>query len=61
MAPTAPSASASSFSPALFTFVRDLRANNDRDWFKANRRRYDEAVLERRSRSSRISCRTCTR
>jgi uncharacterized protein (TIGR02453 family) len=45
-ATTARSASASSFSPALFTFLRDLRANNDRDWFKANKARYDEAVLE---------------
>ncbi len=35
-----------SFSPALFAFLRDLRANNDREWFKANRSRYDEAVLE---------------
>jgi uncharacterized protein (TIGR02453 family) len=35
-----------SFSPALFAYLRDLRANNDRDWFKANRSRYDEAVLE---------------
>ncbi len=35
-----------SFSPALFAFLRDLRENNDRDWFKANRQRYDEAVLE---------------
>ena len=34
------------FSPALFAFLRDLQANNDRDWFKANKARYDEAVLE---------------
>ena len=39
-------ASTSSFSPALFTFLRDLRKNNDRDWFKANRARCDEAVQE---------------
>lgn len=45
-AKTAPRASASSFSPALFTFLRDLKENNDRDWFKANKARYDEAVLE---------------
>jgi len=43
---TARSASAGSFSPALFTFLRDLKRNNDRDWFKANRPRYDESVLE---------------
>jgi uncharacterized protein (TIGR02453 family) len=38
--------SEASFSPALFAFLRDLRANNDRDWFRANRSRYDQAVLE---------------
>ena len=27
-------------------FLRDLEANNDRDWFKANRARYDEHLLE---------------
>jgi uncharacterized protein (TIGR02453 family) len=45
MATTMRSSSAS-FSPALFTFLRDLKRNNDRDWFKANKARYDEAVLE---------------
>lgn len=30
----------SSFSPALFGFLRDLAANNDREWFAANRDRY---------------------
>jgi uncharacterized protein (TIGR02453 family) len=35
-----------SFSPALFTFLRELRANNDRDWFKANKPRYVEVVQE---------------
>jgi uncharacterized protein (TIGR02453 family) len=35
-----------SFSPALFDFLRDLRANNDRDWFKANKARYLETVQE---------------
>src|SRR5262245_12111639 len=38
--------STASFSPALFTYRRDLKKNNDRDWFKANKARYDEAVLE---------------
>jgi uncharacterized protein (TIGR02453 family) len=27
---------------ATMTFLADLEANNDRDWFKANRTRYDE-------------------
>jgi uncharacterized protein (TIGR02453 family) len=28
------------FSPALFAFLRDLKANNTREWFEANRERY---------------------
>jgi uncharacterized protein (TIGR02453 family) len=35
-----------SFGRELFTFLRDLRANNDREWFKANKNRYEEHVLE---------------
>jgi uncharacterized protein (TIGR02453 family) len=35
-----------SFSPELFAFLRELRANNDREWFKANKARYEEAVQE---------------
>jgi uncharacterized protein (TIGR02453 family) len=31
--------------PAALEFLRELEANNDRDWFKANRRRYDDDVL----------------
>jgi uncharacterized protein (TIGR02453 family) len=27
------------------TFLKELEANNDRDWFKANRARYDELLL----------------
>jgi uncharacterized protein (TIGR02453 family) len=38
--------STASFSPALFTYLRDLKKNNDRDWFKANKARYNEVVLE---------------
>ncbi len=34
------------FSPDLFTFLRELRANNDRDWFAANRDRYENSVKE---------------
>jgi uncharacterized protein (TIGR02453 family) len=34
------------FGPELFTYLRDLRANNDREWFAANRDRYEEQLLE---------------
>jgi uncharacterized protein (TIGR02453 family) len=44
--PSTTARSTASFSPALFTYLRDLKKNNDRDWFKANKARYDEAVLE---------------
>ena len=32
--------------PAAIEFLRDLEANNDRDWFKANRARYDSQLVE---------------
>lgn len=32
--------------PALFQFLRDLKANNDRDWFEANKKRYEQDVKE---------------
>ena len=32
--------------PEALEFLRDLEANNDRDWFKANRARYDAHLLE---------------
>jgi uncharacterized protein (TIGR02453 family) len=35
-----------SFGPELFSFLADLRAHNDREWFAANRDRYEEHVLE---------------
>ena len=35
-----------SFSPALFAFLRDLREHNDRDWFQANKGRYEDDVRE---------------
>ena len=35
-----------SFSPELFEFLADLAANNDREWFAANKHRYEEHVLE---------------
>ena len=31
--------------PEALEFFRDLEDNNDSDWFRANRRRYDEHVL----------------
>lgn len=34
------------FSTALFRFLADLEANNDRDWFQANRDRYVGQVQE---------------
>jgi uncharacterized protein (TIGR02453 family) len=35
-----------SFSPELFSFLAELRANNNRDWFADNKHRYEEYVLE---------------
>jgi uncharacterized protein (TIGR02453 family) len=35
-----------SFSPELFSFLADLRANNNRDWFAANKGRYEDDLLE---------------
>ena len=32
------------FSPALFEFLRELRANNDRAWFQGNKQRYEKDV-----------------
>jgi uncharacterized protein (TIGR02453 family) len=32
--------------PALFRFLEELKANNDRAWFEANRARYDSVVRE---------------
>lgn len=34
------------FTPELFRFVRDLAANNNRDYFQANKARYEAAVVE---------------
>ena len=31
--------------PEALEFLRDLEANNDSDWFRANRRRYDEHLV----------------
>lgn len=34
------------FKPALFKFLRDLRENNNRDWFNANKSRYESSVKD---------------
>ncbi|MEE8368579.1 MAG: DUF2461 domain-containing protein [Thermoanaerobaculia bacterium] len=34
------------FRPNLFKFLRDLESNNNRDWFKANKSRYEDHVKE---------------
>ena len=46
MAATRESEPAPTFTPALFAFLRELRQNNDRAWFNANKRRYEEDVKE---------------
>ncbi|MEQ1827835.1 MAG: DUF2461 domain-containing protein [Pirellula sp.] len=35
----------SPFSPRLFTFLRELKANNDREWFAENKTRYEADVF----------------
>ena len=37
---------APSFGPELFAFLRELAANNDREWFAANKERYVACVQE---------------
>jgi len=32
------------FTPALFSFLKDLKANNDRDWFNTHKDRYEDHV-----------------
>ena len=39
-------ASAPYFTPATFKFLRDLAANNTRDWFAENKSRYEDKVKE---------------
>jgi uncharacterized protein (TIGR02453 family) len=43
---TQPQLGPAHFGPGLLTFLSDLTTHNDRDWFKANRTRYDEEALE---------------
>jgi hypothetical protein len=33
------------FGPELFSFLEDLRANNEREWFAANKHRYEEHLV----------------
>ncbi|MDH3744228.1 MAG: DUF2461 domain-containing protein [Acidobacteriota bacterium] len=35
------------FQPALFKFLRELKENNNREWFEANKSRYEADVKER--------------
>ena len=41
-----PAAEPPSFSPELFSFLRELKANNRREWFNANKQRYERHVKE---------------
>ena len=34
------------FQPTLIRFLEELALNNNRDWFQANKPRYESAVLE---------------
>jgi uncharacterized protein (TIGR02453 family) len=34
------------FGPELFAFLRELKDNNDREWFNANKARYENDLLE---------------
>ena len=34
------------FTPELFQFLLELRTNNNREWFQANKGRYDRHVKE---------------
>ena len=39
-------AEAPSFSSELFAFLRELKANNEREWFNANKARYENEIKE---------------
>ena len=34
------------FTPKMYAFLRDLAANNDREWFKANQHIYEEVIRD---------------
>ncbi len=38
--------SSNPFSASLFRFLRDLKANNDRDWFRSHKARYEDCLKE---------------
>ncbi len=40
------SAEQSPFSPKVFAFLRELKSNNDREWFADNKSRYEQDVLQ---------------
>ena len=37
---------AAKFNRSLFQFLRDLEANNNRDWFQANKSRYEDVLVD---------------
>ena len=37
---------AAHFKPALFRFMRDLQANNNREWFNENKHRYVSDLMD---------------
>ena len=39
-------AEAPSFSPELFAFLRELKSHNEREWFNANKARYEDELKE---------------
>lgn len=43
--PSSSSKQSSPFTPKTFAFLRELKNNNDRDWFAENKSRYEEDVL----------------
>ena len=43
---TAPTETDREFDPELFEFLADLKQHNDREWFAANKARYEAHVLE---------------
>src|SRR5919197_1245067 len=43
---TAPTDATREFDPELFEFLRELKDHNDRDWFNANKARYEAHVQE---------------
>ena len=46
MRKTSHSAEQSPFLPKLFAFLRELKSNNDREWFADNKSRYEQDVLQ---------------